>query len=148
MAAMRMAAMVVLASACSAPESAFVGDWEGQYECNGAWADGEPYREGPFAQTVRINTDLNGELYQAGDACTLPLEIVSETRADYLPSSCTAVLSTGDVVEFFMLGGRIEIGPNAAREEVLDYHTSIQVDFVDFDDFFTANCSFEGVRAD
>lgn len=132
------------AIACAEPGEAFVGTWSGTYECNGQWDDGSDYAEGPLPQNIRIDRDVSGELYQAGQ-CVIPLRVTSATRLDYEQSSCAAVLENGAPVTYTIVGGNLGL-----RNDFLAYETDILLEFEDGSGFyFTAHCEMlDGTRVE
>lgn len=138
---MRWMGLVVVLGACAEPGEAFVGTWAGTYECDGMWDDGSEYDEGPAAQTIRIERDVGGELYQAGE-CVIPLRTVSDTRLEYEQSSCAIVLSNGVPVTSTVVSGNVSL-----RNYFLAYDNNVLIEFEDGSGFYiTASCEMTGAE--
>jgi hypothetical protein len=122
------------------PEDAFVGRYDGTYECNGM-LDGAPYTEGPLSQTIDIQQYSDGRVFIAGRLCTQPLRVLSVTRAEYVPSSCSATLDNGTRVVATVESGIVQLD-----EPRLAYEVNFLIEPVDGTGILTAHCSFSGFR--
>lgn len=98
---------LAVAGCAGSPEDAFVGRYEGTYDCNGAFDDGTPYSEGPADQSIRIDRALDGSIFIAG-SCSIPLEVVSARRAEVAPTSGNSTLSDGTPAVIYIDGGVVE----------------------------------------
>src|SRR5690349_18074212 len=89
-----IATLFLFALGCATPEDGFVGRFSGSYECSGSFDDGSPYTEGPSTQRIAIERATDGSVYLAG-TCTIPLDVISPTRAEVVPASCNTMLTDG-----------------------------------------------------
>lgn len=127
------------AIACAEPGEAFIGRWNGTYECIGRWDNDDIYEEGPATQSIRIDRDINGELYQSGD-CALPLEVVSAARLDYVPTECSTILPSG-----LPITANVDSGNMVLSGGALGYEVNVHVEFDDGSGYFyDARCSMRG----
>jgi hypothetical protein len=128
---------LTIACGCAPPEDAFLGSYSGTYECTGS-LNGSAYTEGPAPQTVVIQRNDDGSIFQASD-CSFPLRVLNSMRAEYIPDSCNVILENGTPAEASILGGVINLD-----EPELEYEMSIAVETST--DLLTAHCTFNGYR--
>lgn len=132
----------IVSVGCAAPGAGLVGRWEGVQECDGAFFDGSDYREGPYAHAIELDHDATGRLVQLG-GCVLPLEVTTESRAEYVPTACTVTHPDLGPLLYELESGYAA----SATEDTIATAVSIRV--TDEGGYgFTAVCDFDGVRAD
>lgn len=136
----RIAIVALLLLGCAgSPEDAFVGRWDGSYECSGAYVGlGVPYMEGPAPQTIRIERATDGRTYIAG-SCTIWLDVISATRAGIDPATCEAITPDGNPATVMFTSGAISLDePRLAYVMQATMETGTQ--------FVQMACTFDGTR--
>lgn len=130
---------------CVGPGAAWEGRYEGVYECNGTWRiSGDPYTEGPSPQTIAIMWDSSaGQPFIAG-ACSLYLDVRSESYAEPITSECARVSPSGDPITWTTIGGALNL-----TGDRLAYDLSSILRFTAPPEAtIDVNCTFDGVRVE
>lgn len=135
-----VAAAAILLVGCAPLEDAFVGEYQGPLECEGAFSDGTPYEEYSPAHVSVIQQRPDGSVFLAADACAVPIAVTNATRAAFQERTCMTVLPSGAPVTVTWYGdGYVEL-----TDEGMNYRSSFRL-ILPGDRLFV-NCNFVGER--
>jgi hypothetical protein len=134
--------LVVLLAAvgCAGPDAAWVGEYQGTYECRGTVLEtGEPYSEGPMDQLLVIDSDADGA-FIAGTGCTIRLVVLTERQAEpFINRPCRTALMDGTPITATVTGGTLQLDdPNITYAMQWRFELAGQT--------IEAGCSFGGTR--